>query len=208
MDIKIYGHHFDLGDALQVYITDKLEVINEKYFGRAINVSVNIDKETKSLFRTHISLAVGKDIQVSATAKTHDVHASFDEAAEKIAKQLRRYKRKLKDHHEQMESAEAMRVPEYTFGKSLLSDQVDQLTDSEIESQDEPMIIAEMTTNIQTMSVSDAVMRLNLSGNNAMLFHNSKNNAINMVYVRQDGNVGWVDTKQATDALAQNANAA
>jgi len=201
MNINIHGQHFDLGDALKTYITDKLETINEKYFGRAINVSVNIDKETKSLFRTHISLTVGKDIQVSATAKTHDVYASFDEAAEKIAKQLRRYKRKLRDHHEQMELAEELRVPEYTLGLSLNDDQVDQLTDEEIESQDEPIIIAEMTTNIQSMSVSDAVMRLNLSGNNAMMFRNSKTGGLNMVYLRQDGNIGWVDPEQATSAI-------
>jgi ribosomal subunit interface protein len=190
-----------MGDALKTYIHDRLETVNEKYFGRAINVSVTMTKETKSLFKTHISLSVGKDIHVSATSSEHDVHGSFDQAAEKIAKQLRRYKRKLKDHHEQMEHAEQIKVPEYTFSSSLQDNQIDQLTDDEIESQDEPIIIAEMTTNIQTMSVSDAVMRLNLSGNNAMMFRNSKNNAINMVYRRQDGNVGWVDPTVETSAL-------
>jgi len=202
MQIKIHGHHFDLGEALQTYINDRMETINEKYFNRAVNVAVTMTKETKSLFKTHISLTVGKDIQVSATASKHDVHASFDDAAEKIAKQLRRYKRKLRDHHEQMEAAEEMRVPEYTLGATLRSDQVDHLTDEEIEMQDEPVIVAEMTTNIQTMSVSDAVMRLNLSGNNAMMFRNSKNDALNMVYVRQDGNIGWVDPKAIDTKLA------
>ncbi len=201
MEITLHGQHFDMGDALKTYIHDKLETVNEKYFGRAVHVSVTMTKETKSLFKTHISLTVGKDIQVSATSSEHDVHASFDQASEKIAKQLRRYKRKLKDHHEQMEHAEHLKVPEYSLSNSLQDNQVDQLTDDEIESQDEPMIIAEMTTNIQTMSVSDAVMRLNLSGNNAMMFQNSKNNAINMVYRRQDGNVGWVDPTAKANAL-------
>ena len=196
MEIKLHGQHFDMGDALQTYITDKLEAINEKYFGRAVNASVTMTKETKSLFKTHIAINIGKDVHVSSTSSEHDVHISFDAAADKIAKQLRRYKRKLRDHHEQMESAEHMKVPEYTFGLSLHDDQIDHLTDEEIEAQDEPMIIAEMTTNIQTMSVSDAMMRLNLSGNNAMMFRNSKNGGINMVYVRQDGNVGWVDPKE------------
>lgn len=193
MQIIYQAQHFDMGDALKEYIQDRMNNINEKYFNRAINVSVTMTKETKSLFKTHISLTVGKDIHISATASEHDVHNSFDTAAERIAKQLRRYKRKLKDHHEQMENAEHMKAPEYTFGTSLADDQIDHLTDEEIESQDEPMIIAEMTTNIQTMSVSDAVMRLNLSGNNAMMFRNSKNGGLNMVYRRQDGNVGWVD---------------
>jgi len=203
MDIIIHGQHFDLGDALKTHIQDKMEAINEKYFNRAVNVSVSMTKETKSLFKTHISLTVGKDIQVSATASEHDVYASFDVTADKIAKQLRRYKRKLRDHHEQMESAEAMNVPEYTLGLALNDDHVDELTDEEIESQDDPIIIAEMTTNIQTMSVSDAVMRLNLSGNNAMMFRNAKDGGLNMIYRRQDGNIGWVDPKKAYDSAAQ-----
>ena len=102
MQIIYHAQHFDMGDALKEYISDRMETINEKYFNRAVNVSVAMTKETKSLFKTHISLTVGKDIHVSSTASEHDVHASFDMAAERIAKQLRRYKRKLKDHHEQM----------------------------------------------------------------------------------------------------------
>jgi len=202
MEIKLHAHHFDMGDALETHIQDKMDAINEKYFNRAINVSVTMTKETKSLFKTHISLTIGKDIQVSSTAQEHDVYASFDQGAEKIAKQLRRYKRKLRDHHEQMETAENMKVPEYAFDLRLQGDQVDHLTDEEIESQNDPVIIAEMTTNIQTMSVSDAVMRLNLSGNNAMMFRNSKNNGLNMVYRRQDGNVGWVDPEQGTQSIS------
>ncbi len=203
MSINIHGQHFDMGEALQTHIKDRIEGITEKYFGRMTNVSIHIEKETKSLFRTHISMTVGKDIHVQSTAKTHDVYASFDEASDKIAKQLRRYKRKLKDHHEQMESAEEMRVPEFSFGATLLDSQVDHLTDEEIDSQDEPVIVAEMTTNIQTMSVSDAVMRLNLSGNSAMMFRNSKHGEINMVYRRQDGNIGWVDPKAVNKQLSE-----
>lgn len=197
MNIKLHGHHFDMGDALQTHIQERLESINEKYFGRSVNVSVTMTKETKSLFKTHIAMTIGKDVHVTSTSSEHDVHASFDTAADKIAKQLRRYKRKLKDHHEQMEAAEEHKVPEYTLNLSLKEDQIDHLTDEEIEAQDEPVIIAEMTTNIQTMSVSDAVMRLNLSGNNAMMFRNSKGGGLNMVYVRQDGNIGWVDPNSA-----------
>lgn len=197
MSIQINGHHFDLGDALQTHIKDRIDVITDKYFGRLVNVSVNMTKETKSLFKTHISMTIGKDVHVSSTSSEYDVHASFDTAADKVAKQLRRYKRKLKDHHEQMEAAEEHKVPEYTLNLSLQDSQIDHLTDEEIEAQDEPVIVAEMTTNIQTMSVSDAVMRLNLSGNNAMMFRNSKGGGINMVYVRQDGNIGWVDPNVA-----------
>jgi ribosomal subunit interface protein len=196
MNISLHGHHFELGEALKTHVNERLESISEKYFGRTVNVTVTLTKETKTLFKSQISMTIGKDIQVQSTASEHDVYASFDMAAERVAKQLRRYKRKLKDHHEQMESAEHFRAPEYTIGIPLNDDHVDHLTDAEIDAQDEPMIIAEMTTNIQTMSVSDAVMRLNLSGNNAMMFRNSKNGGLNMVYRRQDGNIGWVDPNQ------------
>ena len=203
MQVTVHGHHLDVGEALETHINDRIEAINEKYFGRAVNVVVTMEKETKSLFKSHISLTVGRDIQVQATAKTHDVYGSFDEAADKIAKQLRRYKRKLRDHHEQMEQAEALKVAEISLGYHMRDDQVDHLTDEEIESQDEPVIVAEMTTNIQTMAVSDAVMRLNLSGNNAMMFRNSKNGGLNMVYRREDGNVGWVDPQAIAKAKGE-----
>lgn len=200
MKITVHGHHMDVGAALETYINDKLEAISEKYFNRAVNVVVTMEKEKKGLFKSNIIMTVGKDIQVQAASSAHDVHAAFDETAEKIAKQLRRYKRKLKDHHEQMEQAEQMKGLEYTIGLSLRDEQVEHLTDEEIDSQDEPVIVAEMTTNIQTMTVSDAVMRLNLSGNNAMMFRNSKNGGLNMVYIRRDGNVGWIDPQAIQQA--------
>ena len=118
MNIQLHGQHFDMGDALQTHIQDKMEAINEKYFNRAVNVSVTMTQETKSLFKTHIALTVGKDIHVTSTAQEHDPYGSFDSGAVKIAKQLRRYKRKLRDHHEQMENAEHQKVPEYALGLS------------------------------------------------------------------------------------------
>lgn len=206
MKVTVHGHHLDVGTALETYITEKLEALNEKYFNRAVHVVVTMGKETQSLFKSHISMTVGKDIQVQATATAHDVHMAFDEAAEKIAKQMRRYKRKLRDHNEQMEVAEQLKAPEYTIGLGLQDAQLDHLTDEEIHLQDEPLIVAEMTTNIQTMTVSDAVMRLNLSGNNAMMFRNSKNGGLNMVYRRQDGNFGWVDPATKSQSATDNIN--
>lgn len=195
MKVTVQGHHIDVGQALQTYIEDKLNALNAKYFNRAVNVNVTMTKETKGLFKSHISMTVGKDIQVQATASTHDVHQAFDQASEKIAKQLRRYKRKLREHHEQRESAAHFKAQEYTLGYNLKDDQLDQLSDAEMDGQDEAVVVAEMTTNIQTMTVSDAAMRLNLSGNNAIMFRNASNDEINMVYRRQDGNIGWVDPK-------------
>lgn len=203
MKVTVQGHHLDVGEALQTHITEKLESVNEKYFNRAINVTVTMSKDAKSLFKAHIAMTVGKDMHVQATNTDHDVYAAFDDAAEKIAKQLRRHKRKLREHHEQKESAEAMRAAEYTLGYAITDDQLDQVTDEELEEQSDAMVVAEMTTNIQTMTVSEAAMRLSLSGNNALMFKNASHGELNMVYVRKDGNIGWVDPKEVVNSNAK-----
>ena len=198
MKVTIHGHHLDLGDALKTHIEDKLNAINEKYFGRAVNVTVTVSKDSKSHFKSHIAMTMGKDIHVQSTAEDYEVYATFDQAAEKVAKQLRRFKRRIREHNEQKEGTAALLGQEYTLAYNVSDDQLEQLTDAEVEDHDEAIVVAEMTTNIQTMTVSDAAMRLNLSGNNAMLFHNAADGGINMVYRRQDGNIGWVDPKETT----------
>lgn len=197
MKVTVHGHHLDVGEALQNHIEDKINALNEKYFNRAVNVSVTMTKEAKSLFKSHISMTVGMDIHIQATASDHDVYAAFDLAAEKIAKQLRRYKRKIRDHSEQKSGAQLHKALEYTLGYSVHDDQLEHLTDEELDDQADAIVVAEMTTNIQTMTVSDAVMRLNLSGSNALMFRNASHGDINMVYKRQDGNIGWVDPKES-----------
>lgn len=193
MKVTIHGHHLDLGDALRTHIEEKLNALNEKYFSRAVNATVTMSKDAKSMFKAHIAVTMGMDIHVQATASEHEVYAAFDHCAEKIAKQLRRYKRKIREHHDQKESAEALRALEYTLSYHISDDQLAQLTDDEVEEHDEAIVIAEMATNIQIMTVSDAAMRLNLSGNNALMFQNAADGNMNMVYRRQDGNIGWVD---------------
>jgi ribosomal subunit interface protein len=203
MKVTVQGHHIDVGEALKTHITEKLSAINEKYFNRAINVTVTMSKDAKSQFKAHVAMTVGKDIHVQATDMEHDVYAAFDNAAEKIAKQLRRHKRKLREHQEQKESAEALRAAEYTLGYTISDDKLDQVTDEELDEQADAIVVAEMTTNIQTMTVSEAAMRLSLSGNNALMFNNASHGEINMVYVRKDGNIGWVDPKETVDAKSK-----
>lgn len=199
MKVTVQGHHLDTGEALTNYVSEKLNTLNEKFFNRAVSATVTMSKETHHLFKSHISMTIGKDIMVQATASEHDIHQAFDAAAEKIAKQLRRYKRRLRDHHERMESAEQMRVAEYTMGFGVDDAALEGFKDDADlpEGHDEAVVVAEMATNIQTMTVSDAVMRLNLSGRNALMFRNASHGELNMVYKRDDGNVGWVDPKDA-----------
>ena len=185
MQLSIHGKQMDLGDALRTHIADKLEDINQKYFNRAIEAIVTLSPEGHAFVKTHISIRVGKDIMVMSDAQDADPYASFDGAYDKVAKQLRRYKRRLRDHHERLEEATFIQAQNYVLTPEPESEQEPE--------KDEPAVVAEMITNIQTMSVSEAVMRLDLSGENALLFKNPQHQGLNMVYRRSDGNIGWVD---------------
>lgn len=206
MELAIHGKQMDVGDALRTHVTTRLEDINSKYFNRAIDVNVTFSPESHSFVKSHVSLRVGKDIMVQATAIEPNAYAAFDSAAEKVAKQLGRYKRRLRDHHERLEQspeAELTKAQDYILAiKSL-----DGLSDKEVEEEDiphgdDPLIIAEVSTHIQKMSVSDAVMRMDLSGQSALLFRNPKNNRLNMVYRRTDGNIGWVEPNEENTAAS------
>lgn len=194
MKCIINGHHLDLGEALTDHVEDRLETISEKYFNRTIEANVTFEKEAGHLFRAHISLRVGKDILVQATDINGDIYGAFDGAADKVAKQLRRYKRRLRDHHDRLEASPDTELLNAKYTTLALDElEQDEPAANDDQQKGEPAIIAEMTTNIQSMSVSEAVMRLDLSDAPAMMFRNSKTNDINMIYRRKDGNIGWVD---------------
>ena len=200
MQLTVHGKQIDVGEALRTHVTDKLEDINQKYFNHATDATVTFSKEghghglTKSL----IHIRVGKNIMVLADDTEPDPYAAFDKAADKVAKQLRRYKKKLRDHHERLEQSpdlEIIRARDYILASTSEENKEDEIDDG-VAVGDDPVIIAEMTTDIQTTSVSDAVMRMDLAGQSALLFRNASHNGLNMVYRRADGNVGWVDPEQ------------
>lgn len=198
MQLTVQGKQMDVGDALRTHVSDKLEDINNKYFNRAIDATVTLAPEGHTFTKTHISIRVGKDIMVMSDAIESDPYVSFDTAAEKVAKQLRRYKKMLRDHHARMEEtpeAEIMKARDYILATTgpEAEEQDNEAGEDAVPHGDNPVVIADMVTNIQTMPVSEAVMRLDLSGQNALMFRNPHHNGLNMVYRRDDGNVGWVD---------------
>lgn len=194
MQLTVQGKQMDLGDALRSHVEGKLEDINAKYFNRAIDATVTFSPEGAAFTKTHISIRVGKDIMVISDATENDPYIAFDSAADKVAKQLRRYKRKLRDHHQKLEEAPAdhfLPALDYTLSSEQDNEEADHL------------VIAEMSTNIQTMSPSEAAMRLELSGLPAMMFRNAAHKGLNMVYIRPDGNVGWVDPDGKTTKVGK-----
>ena len=193
MELNVHGKQIDVGDALRTHVEDKLSDLNEKYFNHAAFATVTFSKEGhgKPETRAHILIQLGKNVMVVADATDHDPYASFEAAATKVSKQMRRYKKKLRDHHERVEQTpeeEILKARDYVLAAAPEQDDA-----PEGEAPDEPLIVAEMTQEILTMSVSDAVMRLDLSGQPALMFRNASHDGINMVYRREDGNVGWVD---------------
>lgn len=196
MEMTVQGKQIDVGDALRNHVTDKLSDIDQKYFNHATNATVTFSREGHghSLFKVHIAFNVGKNIQVVTEATEHDPYVAFDSASEKAAKRLRRYKRRLRDHHNRTEKSpeeEMMKAKMYTLAQEAYEEASEQ--DNNDDSHKDPAIIAEIQTNIETMSVSEAVMRMELADQNALMFRNASNDKLSMVYLRKDGNVGWIE---------------
>lgn len=193
MQLTVQGKQMDLGEALRTHVSEKLEDLNTKYFNRAIDATVTFSPEGAAFTKTHITIRVGKDIMVNSDATETDPYVAFDQAADKVGKQLRRYKRKLRDHHQRLEEAPA---DHFSAGLDYILS-----SDQNNEEVHEHLVIAEIATNIQTMSPSDAAMRLELSGQPALMFRNAGHKGLNMVYRRSDGNIGWVDPDGKTTEL-------
>lgn len=188
MDIRISGHQVETGAALQDHATDRLNSMIEKYFSRGLSASVTFGRAPAGAFSCDIVMHVMQGLTVKSHAEAHDAHQSLDQAAAKIDKQLRRYKRRLKDRHEQADFAAREEEAAYRI---FASDQ-EEAEDIVIE-KDGPAVIAETKVDIPEASVADAVMMLDLRDTNAMFFKNAGTGRHNMVYRRRDGSIGWVE---------------
>ena len=167
MDIRVSGHQIDTGAALQEHVDDRLNSIVDKYFSRAISSHVTFGKGPGGAFTADIVTHVMQGLILKGHAEAHDVHQAFDAAAAKIEKQLRRYKRRLKDRHEQAAHAVKEEEAAYTIFASEEVETEDEVTE------DSPPIIAETRIDVPEVSVSDAVMLLDLRQTNALFFKNA-----------------------------------
>ena len=196
MQISVSGKQLDVGASLREYVENTLDAAVNKYFEQAIDADVVFSKEAH-LFCADIVVneGTGTNVIIKGQAKADDIYASFDQAADRIEKQLRRYKRRLKNHHHK-----ALAELSSEGKKYIISD------DSEKENNgDNPLIIAEKPAKIEALSVSDAVMRMNLANLPALMFINQKTQCIDVVYRRQDGNISWVDSGLKAGASKKNA---
>lgn len=186
MQLQISGRHVDLGDSFRVHAEKRLSESVSKYLDRIPNVDVVVGKEAHQ-FRVDIHGNTGthSGLVVKSQALAPDVYAAFDAAAEKIGKQLRRYKRRLKGHHHgERKDVNVIKARKYVLQPEHFE---------ELEEQGAPVVIAEKSTPVETLSVSEAVMKMDLAHLPALLFFNAANGRINVIYRREDGNISWVD---------------
>lgn len=208
MKITISGQKVELGHALQEHVEAKLEESVSKYFTRALNADVMFTKESHLFVaRIQVDEGVKDSIYIRSEAKNDDIYAAFEQSLEKIEKQLRRYNRRLRDHGHKKPYAELSEdeLSMLATRKYVFSDE----NDGEANAEDNPLIIAEKASGIDILTVSDAVMRMNLADLPALMFINKKNNCVSVVYRRKDGNVSWVDSAvEANTASAKKKAAA
>ena len=188
MNIMISGKHVDIGDSLSSHIEQRLEEGVTKYLDRVISLNVVVTKEAH-LFRVDINGNTGTSsgLSIKSSASAGDVYACFDAAADKIEKQLRRYKRRLTNHHKQNH------IPEPSVSIVSGRKYVIKPENEHEATEDAPIVIAEKATSIEKLSVSEAVMKMDLADLPALMFFNSASGRINVVYRRTDGNISWVD---------------
>lgn len=185
MELQITGKNLDVGEALRAYIVERIESTLDKYFGKGQSGHVRIEKE-RSAFRTDCSIQLRSGLSLQAHGEAADAYASADQALERLDKRLRRYKRRLKSHHGAPAARDpGMQAPYYVIDAG--EDEQDNEDDGN------PVIVAETQTVIRELPVSDAVMQLDLSEAQFIVFRNASHGRINVVYKRPDGNVGWID---------------
>ena len=192
MDIRVSGHQIDTGEALRTHVDARLTGIAEKFFSRAISAQVTFGKGPYDhSFTCDVVAHVPQGVVLKGHGAAADAHAAFDQSADRIEKQLRRYKRRLKDRHAQVGHAEAQNDSVdagYTVFAAAADDE---------EAADNPPVVAETRVDIPSASVSDAVMLLDLRNTNALMFRNSGTGDFNMVYRRGDGTIGWVEPQRS-----------
>jgi ribosomal subunit interface protein len=189
MEIRVSGHQVDTGVALRDHVQERMNAIADKYFSRAISAQVTFGKGPhEHSFVCDIVAHVMQGVILKGSGQAAEAHPAFDQAAERVEKQLRRYTRRLKGHNgAAVELSEVSADAGYT---------VFDPGDDDGEVIDNPPVVAETRVDIPDASVSDAVMLLDLRNTNALLFRNSGTGAFNMVYRRGDGNIGWVEPQR------------
>ncbi len=186
MRYQISGKQIDIGEALQAHVKTDLGSVVEKYAERPTDANVVFSKSGHE-FVCEATVHLSTGLTAQARAHEPEIYAAFDACSEKMEKQLRRYKRRLKDHHKDRSEPVAL------YGASSYILASDSETGDDEPDSLQPIIVAEMETNIPSLSVGEAVMQMELAGAPVLVFRNEGKDGLNVVYRRDDGNIGWID---------------
>jgi len=200
MDIRVSGHQVDTGAAFEAHAQQRLAAIVDKYFSRALSSHVTLGKAPHGGFRCDIVTHVAQGLILKGSSVAQDAHLALDQSAEKIDRQLSRYKRRIKDRHENALHARRQDDANLNAAGFAAGEEASYTLFAEPaldeEPADAPLVIAETRVDVPTATVSDAVMMLDLRNTNALLFKNAGTGVHNMVYRRGDGSIGWVEPKK------------
>ena len=195
MDIIMAGKGVDVGEALQQHMRETLAGAVGKYFDRAVSAHVTLSKDGGN-FRSDVTVHAARGIDVQSHATSGDPYQAFDQAADKVAKRLRRFKRRLRDHHPTQNEAE-MAAQRYVLAAPPEEENESDLAADVAPEQEGAAVIAESKTLVLAMSVAEVVMHLDLGEHEALMFRNRASGRLNTVYRRSDGNIGWIDPEGA-----------
>ena len=184
MDVRVAGHQVDTGESLREHASRRMAEITEKYFSRAIGANVTFGRGPNNDYTCDIVAPVVQGVVLKAAHRAQTAQIAFDAAADKIETQLRRYTNRLKDHKVE-ETQPFVEDAGYTIFAGA--------EERSSESNAFPAIVAETRVDIPQSSVSDAVMLMDLRNTSALMFTNSATGQLNMIYRRDDGNIGWVE---------------
>jgi len=198
MQLTVTGKQVDVGDALREHVEATLDSLLGKYFRTAIEAHVVFAREAH-LISADLSLHVGRGMVANSRGVAGDHYLAFDAAAERLAKQLRRYKRRLRDYHGKARSAAERPEMARSFVLAPFDEEAEAPSEAAAAAESAtadgaaPVVIAEMSTELPQLTVGEAVMRMDLADAPILLFRNRSHGELNVVYRRGDGNIGWID---------------
>jgi ribosomal subunit interface protein len=185
VDVRVAGHQVDTGESLREHAQRRVGEITEKYFSRSVGANVTFGRGPNNDYTCDIVAPVVNGVVLKASYSGREPEIAFNGAADRIEKQLRRYGKRLKDHKaEESAAAEIVENAGYTIFAG---------PETEATEAPSPAIVAETRVDIPESSVSDAVMLMDLRNTTALMFRNSATGEYNMIYRREDGNIGWVE---------------
>jgi ribosomal subunit interface protein len=191
MQINVSGKQVDLSDALRTRVATNLDMIAAKYFDHAMEAHVTFGR-ARSFFTCDINVHAGRGLTLRGEGEAGDANSAFDDAAEHIATRLRRYRRRVNDHHREHVARERPQTARAYVLRADSDEPALAATENQ-ETQTFATVIAETQTEIAQLSVSDAVMRMDLANQTVLMFRNSTTGELNVIYRRSDGNIGWID---------------